>query len=303
MKPAYQPHHLFAVLGAAYALHTPLALAADISFTPPSGGGFVIKSPGGAQERLRVQGTGEVTVPGLNGAPTANNLTCFDSAGRLGPCAAGIGSGATGATGPTGVTGAAGATGTTGVTGPTGATGATGASGTGATGATGATGTTGATGATGATGPTGVTGATGADSTVQGPTGPQGIQGIQGPTGPTGADSTVPGPQGNTGATGATGPAGPTGATGPAGSATISLQEFSTSSKCNTPDLTVTASCGGATTTVLSGGCRIANSTTFSFIYSTVRSNTNEWSCTYWCDTTGSPNSLNIDVTAYAYCQ
>ena len=49
MKPTYQPHHLFAVLGAAYALHAPLALAADLSFTPPSGGGFVIKSPGGAQ--------------------------------------------------------------------------------------------------------------------------------------------------------------------------------------------------------------------------------------------------------------
>ncbi len=195
MKPKYQPRYLFAVLGAAYALHPPLVLAADLSFTPPSGGGFVIKSPGGAQERFRVQGTGEVTVPGLNGAPTANNLTCFDSAGRLGPCAAGIGSGATGATGPTGPTGATGATGT------------------GATGTTGATGPTGSMGATGATGPTG---ATGADSVVPGP---QGLQGIQGPTGPTGADSVVPGPQGVQGIQGSAGPTGPTGATGATGAA------------------------------------------------------------------------------------
>ena len=135
MKSSFHPLRLICALSAVYALHTPLALAADLSFTPPSGGGFVIKSPGGAQERFRVQGTGEVTVPGLNGAPTANNLTCFDGAGRLGPCAAGIGSGATGATGPTGATGATGVTGPTGATGTAGVTGATGP--TGATGATG----------------------------------------------------------------------------------------------------------------------------------------------------------------------
>ncbi|KRD26903.1 hypothetical protein ASE39_00900 [Acidovorax sp. Root267] len=197
----YLPHslRLIGALGAAYALHSPVALAADISATVPSGGGFVIKNSTGTQERFRVQDSGEVLAPGLSGATPNTSLTCFDSpTGRLGPCAAGIGSGATGATGPTG---------------PTGATGATGA---GATGATGATGPAGAVGATGAAGPTG---ATGAASAVQGPTG---AQGPAGPTGPTGADSSVAGPtgaQGIQGVQGATGPAGATGATGAAGAA------------------------------------------------------------------------------------
>ena len=195
MKPTYQPRYLFAVMGAACALHAPQALAADVTITVPSGGGFLIKSPAG-QERFRVQDSGEVRAPGLSGATANTNLPCFDApSGRLGPCAAGIGSGATGATGPTGPTGV------------------TGAAGTGATGTTGATGPTGATGATGATGPTG---ATGADSVVPGP---QGLQGIQGPTGPTGADSVVPGPQGAQGIQGIAGPTGPTGATGATGAA------------------------------------------------------------------------------------
>ena len=56
MKSSFHPLRLICALSAVYALHTPLALAADLSFTPPSGGGFVIKSPGGAQERFRVQG-------------------------------------------------------------------------------------------------------------------------------------------------------------------------------------------------------------------------------------------------------
>lgn len=295
MKSLFRPMRLIGAISAVYALHAPLALAADISATVPSGGGFVIKNSTGTQERFRVQDSGEVRAPGLSGAAANTNLTCFDGpTGRLGPCAGGIGTGATGATGPTGPTGPTGAVGPTGSTGTAGGVGTTGGTGptgaTGVTGATGATGTQGTAGVTGATGPAGPTGATGADSTVPGPQGTQGLQGI-------------PGATGSAGAVGATGAPGPTGATGPAGSATISLQEFSTTGKCNVPDLTLTATCGGATSAVLSGGCRIANATTFSFIYSTVRSDTNKWSCTYWCDTTSTPNSLNIDVTAYAYCQ
>jgi len=255
MKYPFHPLRLIVALGAAYALYNPVALAADISATVPSGGGFVIKNSTGTQERFRVQDSGEVLAPGLSDAPANINLTCFDvPTGRLGPCAAGIGAGATGATGPvgptgatgstgpagatgaagpvgvTGTTGMAGPTGVTGAVGPTGAAGAIGATGPagaiGATGAAGAIGATGPAGAIGATGPagvigaTGATGATGADSTVPGPQGlqgPQGLPGIQGPTGAAGANSAVPGPVGPTGTQGLQGPTGPTGLAGATG--------------------------------------------------------------------------------------
>jgi hypothetical protein len=219
------------------ALYAAGAMAADIVVTPPAGGGFVIKSQGG-QERLRVQENGPVLVPGLPAtSASGTSVLCYDSAGQLMACAAGVGAGATGATGaagPTGATGAIGPTGptgagATGATGPTGVTGSTGVTGpTGATGATGATGQTGTTGVTGATGPTGVTGATGATGPTggTGATGPQGIQGVQGVqgfTGTTGAQGNVgpTGAQGNQGIQGVTGSTGATGATGPAGGGVI----------------------------------------------------------------------------------
>lgn len=274
MKPQASSVRLLVALGAAYGLHTPLALAADISATVPSGGGFVIKNSTGTQERFRVQDSGEVRAPGLSGATPNTNLTCFDGpTGRLGPCAGGVGTGATGATGPTG---------------PTGATGATGTGATGATGAAGATGPTGVTGATGATGPTG---ATGAASAVPGP---QGIQGIQGPAGPTGADSAVAGPQGPQGIQGATGPTGPA---GPTGSATVSLTEYSNNSNCVSSlpyTAQVEATCGPGKL-VVSGGCEAAAPQSDMFSISK-RMATDKWSCTFYCGSTST-------ITAYAYCQ
>ena len=146
MRHSFRPNCIVAALWAVFALQTPITHAADITATPPSGSGFVVKDNTGLIDRLRVQETGTVTIPSLPGGATANTVTCFDSAsGQLGPCAPGVAVGPTGATGATGAQGATGATGVTGV-GPTGATGMTGV---------GATGATGATGVTGATGPTG----------------------------------------------------------------------------------------------------------------------------------------------------
>jgi hypothetical protein len=297
---------LVGALSAIYALQFPAAMAADISATVPSGGGFVIKNADGTQERFRVQDNGEVLAPGLSSATSNNNLTCFDGpTGRLGPCAAGVGSGPTGATGaigPTGVTGPIGATGATGAAGPTGPTGvtgpvgATGATGSGATGATGAAGATGPTGVTGPIGATGATGATGA----QGPTGPAGatgaagIQGSIGPAGPAGATGAI-GPTGPSGATGPSGTTGATGATGPAGSATISLTQYSQPSACNnvTGTVTITASCGSGN--VVSGGCEVGD-TTQDLIAVNKRNSATSWACTFGCGSTAI-------ATAYAYCQ
>ncbi len=133
MRHSFRPKRLVAALWTAFALHAPVIYAADITNIPPSGGGFVVKDNTGQTDRLRVQETGVVTIPGLPTGTASNTVTCFDSVtGRLGPCAPGV------AAGPTGATGAVGATGATGALGATGAVGATGATGdTGATGATG----------------------------------------------------------------------------------------------------------------------------------------------------------------------
>lgn len=169
-------------------------MAADTTATVPSDGGFVVRDAGNGQQRFRVQGDGRVWIPGLEAAPAADRATCFDGpSGRLGPCAAGVGIGATGATGPIGMTGPSGAMGATGATGgmgPTGPAGATG--GIGPVGPIGPPGTPGAVGAAGPVGPIGPVGATG----------PTGAVGPIGPIGP-------PGAPGATGATGATGPSSP----------------------------------------------------------------------------------------------
>ena len=120
------------------------AVAADITATPPASGGFVVKGQGG-EDRMRVQGSGEVYLPGLPATPPNSNLACYDAGtGQLTTCAPGVGGGATGATGPAGAVGPAGPVGSAGPVGPTGVTGAAGPAG--------------ATGATGATGPQGATG-------------------------------------------------------------------------------------------------------------------------------------------------
>ncbi len=93
-------HWAATTLCSVLALHAAGALAADITVTP-AGGGFVVK--GGNQERLRVQGTGEVYVPGLSSTGTSNTLTCYDAGtGQLTRCAPGVGGGATGSHGPPG---------------------------------------------------------------------------------------------------------------------------------------------------------------------------------------------------------
>ncbi|MBD9407998.1 collagen triple helix repeat protein [Acidovorax delafieldii] len=205
---------------ACLALATFSVHAADVSITPPPGGGFVVKGPANT-ERLRVQDSGEVRVPSLSG--TANNnasVLCFDGpTGRLGQCAPGVTTGATGATGATGPAGLTGATGATGATGPAGLT-----------------------GATGATGPSGATGSAGAT----GATGPAGTPGAQGVAGLTGA----------TGATGAAGPAGATGATGPqgpAGSNSIAIN-IRTASGSGSADSCAVTSCCNVGEKVVGGG-------------------------------------------------
>ena len=189
MKQRFDIHRLAAAAGVALATVAAPALAADVTLSPPAGGGVVVNGP--------------VTMPGVPGsAQQTANVLCMAAGGALGPCPASYG-----ATGPIGATGATGATGDIGATGPTGATGAIGATGSvGATGATGVAGPLGATGAQGAAGPAGPAG-------LQGPAGAPGPLGPQGPQGPAGAA----GPQGVAGPAGAQGPTGLQGQQGPAG--------------------------------------------------------------------------------------
>ena len=118
------------------------AHAADISATVPANGGFVVKGAGGTQERLRVEDNGEVRIPGLSSSRAGTTVVCMDAlTGRLGPCDAGVATGATGPAGPAGATGPAGPAGATGPAGPAGATGPAGPAGaTGPAGPAGATG-------------------------------------------------------------------------------------------------------------------------------------------------------------------
>lgn len=97
------------------------AHAADISATVPAASGFSVKGSTGT-ERLRVEGdTGAVKFPALPGTSTQTNLVCHNAAsGQLGPCAAGVGSGAQGPAGPQGLPGDQGPQGNTGSPGPAG---------------------------------------------------------------------------------------------------------------------------------------------------------------------------------------
>lgn len=161
--------------------------AADISLTPPAGGGVIIYSAPNTPA-LRVQPTGEVQLPGLPGTPaTSTSHVCHDASGSLGRCDPASTQGAQGPRGDAGPTGATGPAGATGATGPAGATGSAGPTGaTGLAGVTGPAGAAGATGSVGATGPAGATGATGATGPA-GATGPVGITGAAGAPGSPGA--------------------------------------------------------------------------------------------------------------------
>lgn len=179
----------FAITGL---LLSPATWAADVTVTPPVGGGFVVTDAASAP-LFSIDANGVLSIVQLPAAAAQANPACFDAiSGTLGPCSGGGVVGPTGPTGPVGPIGPTGATGATGDIGPTGAVGAMGV--TGATGATGAAGPAGAQGPTGATGPTGIPGPTG-DIGPTGATGAVGATGMAGVTGPTGA----------TGATGAGG--------------------------------------------------------------------------------------------------
>ena len=168
MKQRFDIHRLAAAAGVALATVAAPALAADVTLSPPAGGGVVVNGP--------------VTMPGVPGsAQQTANVLCMAASGALGPCPASYG-----ATGPIGATGATGATGDIGATGATGAQGAQGAAGPagpagpqGPGGAPGPLGPQGPQGPAGAAGPQGVAGPAGAQ-------GPTGLQGQQGPAGPVG---------------------------------------------------------------------------------------------------------------------
>lgn len=209
------------------------AIAADVSITPPAGGGFVIKDQA-SNERMRVQGTGEVLIPSLPAtANTYSGLVCFDTlTGQLGRCAPGVGVGPTGPVGPQGPVGATGPAGPQGPVGPSGATGAAGPA-----------------GPQGPTGPAGAAGPTGPQGPA-GPVGAQGPAGLQGPAGPQGEEGPV-------GPTGPTGPQGPMGPQGPAGTvaAAVTVRE---ASGTGVDTCEVTACCEGGET-VVGGGFAGAN--------------------------------------------
>ena len=65
------------------------ARAADVTVTPAPGGGFVVKDAAGASERLRVQESGAITLPGVPGAAAQSTALCMSDTGLLGPCPGG----------------------------------------------------------------------------------------------------------------------------------------------------------------------------------------------------------------------
>lgn len=102
-------HHSAALrlhqLAFALTLALPLVLdaqAADTTVQPAAGSGFVVKDSSGANERLRVQDSGAVTLPAVPGAATQAQALCISAGGLLGPCAAS--SGGTSYTAATGLT-------------------------------------------------------------------------------------------------------------------------------------------------------------------------------------------------------
>ncbi|MFT3792567.1 MAG: hypothetical protein QM741_16220 [Rudaea sp.] len=66
-----------------------LALAADVIVQPAAGSGFVVTDASGTNERLRVQESGAVALPGVPGATTQSSALCMNGAGLLGPCGGG----------------------------------------------------------------------------------------------------------------------------------------------------------------------------------------------------------------------
>jgi len=168
-------HRPALLLALAEVLAIPLAVAQNVTVTPPAGGGFVVNNTSSVP-LLTLDANGNLIVAKLGMATAQTSPLCFNAVtGSLGACSGG------GLVGPTGITGATGSIGATGATGAQGVTGATGATGmVGATGPIGITGAAGMTGTVGATGTTGVTGARGATG-LDGTTGATGLTGATGP--------------------------------------------------------------------------------------------------------------------------
>lgn len=91
---------LIATLPFASGLH-----AADTTVQPAAGSGFVVKDGSGANERLRVQDSGAITLPALPNAATQAQALCIGAGGLLGPCATNSGSGGNNAPAYTAATG------------------------------------------------------------------------------------------------------------------------------------------------------------------------------------------------------
>ncbi len=80
-------------IGAALLAGTFATHAADVTVQPATGNGFVVRDAAGANERLRVQESGAITLPSLPGAIAQSTGVCMNGAGLLGPCSGGSGSG------------------------------------------------------------------------------------------------------------------------------------------------------------------------------------------------------------------
>ena len=238
MNRTFSRSLIASVISSSFVLSAGAVFAADVEIKAPPGGRVVVKNADGTVTVLIADGNGNVTLPALPASAAASaGIVCFDAAGQLAKCAAGVGAGAAGPVGPAGAVGPAGPIGPAGaastVPGPAGTIGPQGPAGSAGPAST-------VPGPAGAIGPAGPVGPAGPASTIAGPMGPAGLIGPigppgaastvpgpagaigpAGPVGPAGAASTVPGPQGPAGATGATGPAstvpGPQGLQGPAG--------------------------------------------------------------------------------------
>ena len=83
-------HRLFAAALMA-ATSAQAAQAADVTVQPAAGSGFVVKDAACANERLRVQESGAITLPGVPGSAAQSTGLCMSVAGQLGPCNSGSG--------------------------------------------------------------------------------------------------------------------------------------------------------------------------------------------------------------------
>ncbi len=183
-----------------------IAIAADVTMTPPGGGKVMIESAAGEPALIVAPGR-EVRLPGLPSSAIYPGLVCHDADGVLGQCDPAATAGPVGPMGPPGPTGDVGPSGPVGPQGEPGPAGPIGP-----TGAAGPQGDAGPVGPSGAAGPPGDQGPAG----PVGPQGPQGAQGAQGEAGPMGPAGAI-GPQGEPGPAGPIGPQGLQGAEGPPG--------------------------------------------------------------------------------------